>query len=69
MSDEVVLRDRSGRNLGKIKKRSDGKLEGRDHTGRLKGIYDPKRDETRDARGTRVGDGNLLSSLITNSLI
>lgn len=48
MADQE-LRDRSNRLLGKIKQRSDGKLEGRDASNRLKGTYDPKRDETRDS--------------------
>ena len=58
------LRDRTHRLLGKIKTLSNGKLELRDHTNRLKGIYDPKRDETRDHTNHMVGKGNLLATLL-----
>lgn len=63
---DLVLKDRTGRLLGKITERSDGRLEGRDYTGRRKGIYDPKRDQTFDYTGRLVGRGNLLSVLITD---
>jgi hypothetical protein len=58
------LRDRTGHLLGKIKTLSSGKLEIRDSSGRLKGTYDPKANETRDNNGRLVGKGNLLSSLL-----
>lgn len=61
------LRDRTGILIGKIRHRSDGKVEIRDATGRHRGIYDPKPDETRDARGNLVGKGNLLASLLISS--
>ncbi len=58
------LRDRSGKLLGRIHEKGDGKQEGRDPSGRLKGTYDPKSNETRDPSGSLVGRGNMLSSLI-----
>ena len=45
------LRDRNGNLLGRIVQRSDGKLEGRDKNGNLKGTYDPRQNETRDKNG------------------
>lgn len=63
---EQVLRDKNGRMLGKVKQRSDGRLEGRDATGRLRGTYDPKLDKTRDHTGRIIGSGNLLATLIVS---
>jgi hypothetical protein len=60
------LRDKGGKLLGRIKQRSDGKLEGRDAGGRLKGTYDPKVDQTRDPGGKLIGKGNLLAVLVTS---
>jgi hypothetical protein len=65
MADQEI-RDRHNKLLGRIKQRSDGKLEGRDASNRLKGTYDPKRNETRDASNRLVGKGNLLPVLITD---
>jgi len=62
------LRDRSGRLVGYIQVLGSGKHEGRDASGRLKGSYDPRTNETRDAGGRLVGKGDFLSSLITSSL-
>ena len=62
MADQE-LRDKSGKLLGKIKVVG-GKLEIRDSTGRLKGKYDPKTNETRDDAGRLVGKGNLLAALL-----
>ena len=58
------LRDKSNRLLGKIKTLSNGKLELRDASNKLKGIYDPKINETRDASNRHVGKGNLLGTLL-----
>ncbi|EQA45461.1 hypothetical protein LEP1GSC050_4152 [Leptospira broomii serovar Hurstbridge str. 5399] len=58
------LRDKHNKLLGKIKELSGGKLELRDSHNSLKGTYDPKRNETRDARNSLVGKGNLLTSLL-----
>lgn len=63
MNDQE-LRDRSGKLLGKIKLLGNSKLEGRDASGRLKGTFDLRTNETRDASGRLVGKGNLLSNLI-----
>ncbi len=63
MADQE-LRDKSNRLLGKIKALSNGKLELRDHTNRLKGTYDPKSNETRDHTNRLVGKGNMLTTLL-----
>ena len=66
MADQE-LRDKSNRLIGKIKQLSNGKLEGRDASNRLKGTYDPKTNETRDPSNQLVGKGNMLSMLIADS--
>lgn len=63
MADQE-LRDRNNRLLGKIKTLSNGKLELRDPTNKLKGTYDPKKNETRDPSNRLVGKGNLLTTLL-----
>jgi hypothetical protein len=62
------LRDRSNRLIGTVTTRSDSKHEGRDASGRLKGTYDPKNNETRDSSGRLIGKGDMLSSLITSNI-
>lgn len=57
------LRDRTGKLLGKIKEVG-AKFELRGPTGALKGKYDSKSNETRDAIGRLVGKGNLLTTLL-----
>ena len=67
MSNVQELRDASGLLLGKIIQSSNGTFGGLDARGNLKGTYNPKNNETRDASGILVGKGNLLSGLITAS--
>lgn len=62
MADQE-FRDEIGRLVGKVLQ-AGTKLEGRDASGRLKGTYDPRTNETRDASGRLVGTGNLLEILI-----
>ncbi len=59
-----ILRDNHGRKIGEIQTRPDGKQTIRDGYGRHLGEYDAKNNITRDTFGRRVGDGNLLASLI-----
>jgi hypothetical protein len=66
MADQE-LRDRNNRLLGKIKQLSNGKLEGRDASNRLKGTFDPSSNETRDQNNSLVGKGNMLAILIADS--
>jgi hypothetical protein len=63
MSDQY-LRDRNGKQLGKIKQLSNGRLELRNPIGKLLGNYDPKSNLTRNANGRLVGKGNLLATLL-----
>ena len=65
---EHILRDSNGRPVGKITVTSNGRLEGRDANGRLKGKYNPKDDRTYDSNGRLVGRGNLLAALITSTI-
>lgn len=63
MADQE-LRDRNNRLIGKIRTRSDGKLELRDASAFFKGTYDSKTNDTRDANGKFIGKGNLLTTLL-----
>lgn len=63
MSDQE-LRDKTGRLLGKIRIRPDGRLELRDRIGNLRGTYNPKDNKTRDKIGNLVGSDNLLTALL-----
>ncbi len=63
MADQE-LRDKSNRLIGEIKQLTNGKLEIRDASNRMKGTYDPKTNETRDAQNRTVGKGNLLTTSI-----
>ena len=58
-----VLRDSRGTKIGEIQE-TGGKLVIRDARGSKKVDYDPKTNTTRDARGTKVGTGNLLTTLL-----
>jgi hypothetical protein len=63
MADQV-LKDNSGRTLGKISADSYGVLKIKDPAGRTKGTYDPRTDKTKDSAGRTVGSGNLLATLL-----
>ncbi len=58
------LRDRQNRLLGTLKTRMDGRVELYSPSNRLRGMYFPKTNETRDAANRLVGRGNLLNTLI-----
>lgn len=62
------LRDSNGRPIGSISSTYDGRLEGRDANGRLKGTYDRKSDQTRDSNGRVISKGNILAALVTSAL-
>lgn len=58
-----VLRDKRGVKMGEIKEVG-GKLVIRDARGVKKGEYDPKTNITRNERGVKIGNGNLLVTLL-----
>lgn len=58
-----VLKDSKGAKIGEIQE-TNGKLVIKDHRGNKKGEYDPKTNVTKDARGAKVGTGNLLTTLL-----
>lgn len=58
------LRDKNNKLLARIKTLSNGKLEIRDPNNKLKGTYDPKRNETRDPNNKLVAKGNMLTTLL-----
>ena len=60
-----VLRDHRGTVIGRLEsQRLTGKLIARDARGVMLGSYDPRLNETRDARGRVIGRGNVLGTLI-----
>lgn len=63
MADQI-LKDSKGYLLGKISVSSNGIQTIKDAKGYTKGTYDPKANETKDAKGYKVGSGNLLTSLL-----
>lgn len=63
MADQV-LKDSRGFTIGKISTDSSGKQTIKDARGFTKGTYDPKTNQTKDARGFLVGSGNLLATLL-----
>jgi hypothetical protein len=61
-----ILKDSRGALLGVIKERG-GKLEIYDSKGGYLGRYDPRRNETYNRTGGKVGYGNLLTMLLCKS--
>lgn len=62
---EQTLRDRRGTVIGSIKE-ANGKLVLRDARGTIRGEYDPRTNQTRNDRGTVIGSGNLLGTLLND---
>jgi hypothetical protein len=61
---EQILRDSKGHTIGKIYTANDGVQTIRDARGHIAGSYDPKSNATRDAKGHKIGTGNLLTTLL-----
>ncbi len=60
-----VLRDNRGTIIGTVEpQRLTGKLVARDARSVVVGSYDPRLNETRDARGRVIGRGSLLGALL-----
>jgi hypothetical protein len=59
------IRGPGGLLLGKIVTTSSARIEARDPLGRVLGYYDVKANETRDAKGTVIAKGNVLTGLLT----
>jgi len=66
MADQTV-KDKSGRELGKIRELEFGILKAYDRLGTELGSYNPGTDKTYDRLGLEVGNGNQLAWLITQS--
>lgn len=62
--DKRLLRDRNNKVIGSVTVKSDGEQEIRDHDNHRLGYYDPDMDTTYDRDGHRVGEGNLLTTLL-----
>lgn len=63
MADQV-LKDKQGRKIATISTASNGVQTINDPQGRKKGTFDPKSNTTKDAQGSKVGTGNLLTTLL-----
>jgi hypothetical protein len=61
-----TLKDSRGALLGVIKERG-GKLEIFNSRGAYLGRYDPRRNETYNRTGSKIGYGNLLTMLLCES--
>lgn len=59
-----VIKDARGLTLGRISTEPSGRQRAVNARGLTVGYYDPKTDKTTDARGLRVGEGNMLAALI-----
>lgn len=59
-----VLRDRNNKVIGYTQENGVGATEIRDPNNRRLGYYDPDRNITFNHGGSRVGTGNLLTSLL-----
>jgi hypothetical protein len=57
------LKDKHGLRIGEIRE-SAGRLVIFDKHGRKCGEYDPKSNLTKDSHGVKVGQGNLLTTLL-----
>lgn len=64
MGNGKIVYDELGRKRGEIKPDSSDKEIINDNLGRKIGIYDIKRDETKDKRGIKIGKGNLTLNLL-----
>lgn len=59
-----VLRDRMNRKLGEIETKSNGVQILRDPMNDRLGEYDPKSNITRDRMNKKIGESNLLATLL-----
>ena len=64
MANRQTLKDARFRVLGYIDTDSDGGQSLSDAQGRRLGSYDPKTNVTKDAQFRRIGQGNLLTTLL-----
>jgi len=58
------IRDAQSRLAGALRTQGDCSVEGRDHAGRLLGLFNPRNRQTRDAQGRLLSTGNTLPALI-----
>lgn len=60
---EQILRNSRGSIVGRIQSQG-GKLVLKDARGSIKGYYEPNSNKTKNAQGSIVGTGNMLSTLL-----
>ena len=61
---QQTIKDKNGIILGTIAVKFDGIHELRNHSGTIKGTYNPKTNETRDTSGRILAKGNILAGLL-----
>jgi hypothetical protein len=61
---DLILKDSKGIPIGKIITDSRGVMTIKDARGIQKGTYDPKTNNTKNAKGISIGTGNLLTTLL-----
>lgn len=62
-----VIKDARGLTLGRITTEPSGRQKAVNARGLTVGYYDPKANKTTDARGLKVGQGNVLAALIVQA--
>lgn len=62
-----ILRDKNRNQIGEIETDGNGVQIARDVNRNIVGTYDPRFNTTYDRNRQRIGDGNLLASLVTSS--
>lgn len=60
---EQILKDSRGSIIGRIQSQG-GKFVLKDARGSIKGYYEPNSNKTKNAQGSIVGTGNLLTTLL-----
>jgi len=60
---EQILKNSRGTIVGRIQSQG-GKLVLKDARGSIKGFYEPNSNKTKNAQGSIVGTGNMLSTLL-----
>jgi hypothetical protein len=63
MADQIV-KDKSGREMGRIRELEFGILKAYDRSETELGRYDPETDKTYDRLGLEIGTGNQLALLV-----
>lgn len=64
---DLIIKDKTGQELGRIRELEFGKLEAYDSLGTALATYNPRTDKTYDRLGLEIGDGNRLAWVISQA--